>query len=298
MSGSPGGGVELRRLERDGGPAAVCAVDPAGAHPLPVATMADLLAMPVTRARELVDAALARPTDTTLAGARTLAPVDGLTEVWACGVTYRRSREARAQESREADVYERVYDAARPELFLKSLAHKVVADGDPVGIRHDSTLDVPEPELALVLTGAGEVLGYTVCNDMSSRSIEGENPLYLPQAKIYAGACALGPAIRPAWELDAARVVAGLGVSLLVEREGRSAFAGSTSTAELHRRCEDLVEHLFRADVFPAGAVLSTGTGVVPGMDFTLQPGDLVTITIDGVGTLTNPVTRTRPPGP
>jgi len=293
---TPGGRVELRRLERDGGSPVVCAVDPAGVHPLHVATMADLLTLPVARARELVDSALARPADPALADARTLAPVDGLTEVWACGVTYRRSREARAQESREADVYERVYDAVRPELFLKSLAHKVVADGDPVGIRHDSTLDVPEPELALVLTAASEVLGYTVCNDMSSRSIEGENPLYLPQAKIYAGACALGPGIRPAWQLDAARVVAGLAVSLLVERDGRTAFAGSTSTAELHRRCEDLVEHLFRADVFPSGAVLSTGTGVVPGMDFTLQPGDLVRITVDGVGTLTNPVTRTRPP--
>ena len=190
------------------------------------------------------------------------------------------------EESSEADIYGRVYDAARPELFFKSAAWRVVVDGEPVAIRADSGLDVPEPELALVINRFGEIAGYLVCNDMSSRAIEGENPLYLPQAKVYAGACALSAGIRPAWEVDGAD----LAVAVRVTREGVSVWSGATSTARLKRPYAELVDYLFRADNFPDGAVLSTGTGLAPAMDFTLRPDDVVTITIDGVGELTNPV--------
>ncbi len=184
---------------------------------LPVPSVAALLRESVADLRDLV----ARPGDV-VDDARLLAPVDGGTEVWAAGVTYLRSREARMEESSEADIYGRVYDAARPELFFKSAAWRVVVDGDPVAIRADSGLDVPEPELALVINRFGEIAGYLVCNDMSSRSIEGENPLYLPQAKVYAGACALSAGIRPAWEVDGTD----LAVAVRVTREGVAVWSG------------------------------------------------------------------------
>ncbi|SNS72055.1 2-dehydro-3-deoxy-D-arabinonate dehydratase [Asanoa hainanensis] len=248
---------------------------------LPAPSVAALLHETVADLRELV----ANPGDV-VDDARLLAPVDGGTEVWAAGVTYLRSREARMEESSEADIYGRVYDAARPELFFKSAAWRVVVDGEPVAIRADSGLDVPEPELALVVNRFGELAGYLVCNDMSSRSIEGENPLYLPQAKVYAGACALSAGIRPAWEVDGSD----LAVAVRVTREGAAVWSGATSTARLKRPFAELVDYLFRADNFPDGAVLSTGTGLAPALDFTLRPDDVVTITIDGVGELTNPV--------
>ncbi len=248
---------------------------------LPVPSVAALLRESVADLRDLV----ATPGDV-VDDARLLAPVDGGTEVWAAGVTYLRSREARMEESSEADIYGRVYDAARPELFFKSAAWRVVVDGDPVAIRADSDLDVPEPELALVINRFGEIAGYLVCNDMSSRAIEGENPLYLPQAKVYAGACALSAGIRPAWEVDGTD----LAVAVRVTREGVAVWSGATSTARLKRPFAELVDYLFRADNFPDGAVLSTGTGLAPAMDFALRPDDVVTITIDGVGELTNPV--------
>ncbi|MDG4825788.1 fumarylacetoacetate hydrolase family protein [Asanoa sp. WMMD1127] len=248
---------------------------------LPVPSVAALLREPVAAIRTLLDS----PGDE-VGDARLLAPVDGATEVWAAGVTYLRSREARMEESSEADIYGRVYEAPRPELFFKSAAWRVVVDGDPVAIRADSGLDVPEPELALVVNRLGEIAGYLVCNDMSSRAIEGENPLYLPQAKVYAGACALSAGIRPAWEVDGAD----LPVAVRVTREGVAVWSGATSTARIKRPLQELVDWLFRADNFPDGAVLSTGTGLAPAMDFTLQPDDVVTITIDGVGELTNPV--------
>ncbi|HTF07146.1 MAG TPA: fumarylacetoacetate hydrolase family protein [Asanoa sp.] len=248
---------------------------------LPVPSVAALLGERVTDIRALAEA----PGDV-VDDARLLAPVDGATEVWAAGVTYLRSREARMEESSEADIYGRVYDAARPELFFKSAAWRVVVDGEPVAIRADSGLDVPEPELALVINRFGEIAGYLVCNDMSSRSIEGENPLYLPQAKVYAGACALSAGIRPAWEVDGTD----LPVAVRVTRDGVAVWTGTTSTARLKRPFAELVTYLFKADNFPAGAVLSTGTGLAPAMDFTLHPGDIVTIAIDGVGELTNPV--------
>jgi 2-dehydro-3-deoxy-D-arabinonate dehydratase len=216
-----------------------------------------------------------------------LPPIDGRTEVWAAGVTYRISREARVEESTIGNVYDRVYDADRPEIFLKSVAWRVVGDAEPIGIRADSELNVPEPELGLVLNRNGEIVGFTVGNDMSSRSLEGLNPLYLAQAKIYAGACALGPGIRPEWEVDDAT---DLGISVEVLRAGRRSWSATTRTSLMHRTFPDLVDHLFRASTFPEGAVLLTGTGVVPNMSFTLSTGDAVRVSIEEVGVLTNTV--------
>jgi 2-dehydro-3-deoxy-D-arabinonate dehydratase len=223
---------------------------------------------------------------------RSLSPVDGRTEVWAAGVTYERSSEARQEESVVADVYSRVYDASRPELFFKSVAWRVVGTGEPIGVRTDSEIDVPEPELAVVVNAGGEIVGYTVCDDVSSRSIEGENPLYLPQAKVYAGCCALGPGIRPFWEVSDAY---GLGVQVSVQRGADVVWSGETSTKMLHRRLDDLVGYLGRQLGLPDGAVLSTGTGLVPSLDFTLLEGDTVTVTVEGIGTLSNPVVTAAP---
>ncbi|MBO0878474.1 MAG: fumarylacetoacetate hydrolase family protein, partial [Pseudonocardia sp.] len=206
-----------------------------------------------------------------------LPPIDGRTEVWAAGVTYRRSREARVEESTERTVYEKVYDASRPELFFKAPAWRVVTDREPIAVRDDSPLNVPEPELAVVANAAGELVGYLVANDVSSRSIEGENPLYLPQAKMYAGSAALSLGIRPAAELPDAGA---LTISMVVTRGDRTVFEGRTSTAELRRPPAELLDHLYHAQRFPAGAVLCTGTGIVPAMDVTLAAGDLVRITI------------------
>jgi 2-dehydro-3-deoxy-D-arabinonate dehydratase len=225
-------------------------------------------------------------------GVRLLPPADGRMEVWAAGVTYRRSREARVVESeRSSDVYELVYDADRPELFFKSAAWRVTGDGETVAIRGDSGINVPEPELGLVVNRHAEIVGYTVVNDMSSRSIEGENPLYLPQAKIYLGGCAAGPAIRPAWEVpDPYR----LGIALTIRRSGEVAWTGRASTDQLHRRLDDLVAYLFREDAFPHGVVLSTGTCLVPELPFSLAGRDEITITVSEVGTLTSTVVAGR----
>jgi 2-dehydro-3-deoxy-D-arabinonate dehydratase len=213
-----------------------------------------------------------------------LAPVDDQ-EVWAAGVTYRRSRDARMEESETADVYDRVYAADRPELFFKSPAWRVRSPGQPIGIRADSTWDVPEPELAVVIGSDRQIVGYTIGNDVSSRSIEGENPLYLPQAKVYLGSCALGPALVPATLIEPP-----FGIRLEIERNGEVVTGGSTSTDQLHRTIEDLVEWLTRALPFPSGAVLLTGTGVVPGDGFTLHAGDRVRIAVEGLGVLENVV--------
>lgn len=217
-----------------------------------------------------------------------LAPIDGQ-EVWAAGVTYERSRDARREESAGGgDFYDRVYDAERPELFFKAVPRLVAGPGAPVRVRRDSSWNVPEPELALVVSAAGRIVGYTAGNDVSSRSIEGDNPLYLPQAKIYDGCCALGPAIALADEpgLD----LRALPIQLAIRRAGEAVFAGETSTAKMRRRPEELVAYLTRELSFPAGVVLMTGTGIVPPDAFTLEPGDIVEITIRGVGTLANPV--------
>jgi 2-dehydro-3-deoxy-D-arabinonate dehydratase len=252
---------------------------------LAVSSVAELLSVPLDQMREAVEAA-----GEALPGGgpvRLLPPADGLTEVWACGVTYERSSAARQEESDVADVYARVYTAARPELFFKSPAWRVCGDGEPIGIRPDSEISVPEPELALVCNSRAEIVGVTICDDVSSRSIEGQNPLYLPQAKIYSGACAIGPGITPVWEL------AGLGaltITVSVRRGDSVAWSGETSTAQLHRGLDELVEYLFRCASFPHGVILSTGTGLVPELSFTLIPGDEVRIGIDGVGSLSNVV--------
>jgi 2-dehydro-3-deoxy-D-arabinonate dehydratase len=253
-------------------------------QPLAVPSIAELLTMPLDRMRSVVEA-VGQPAGFS---PRALPPVDGLTEVWACGVTYERSSEARQEESDVADVYARVYAADRPELFFKSPAWRVCGDGEPIGIRPDSQISVPEPELALVCNAAAEIVGVTICDDVSSRSIEGQNPLYLPQAKIYAGACAIGPGITPVWELDDG--LGALAISVAVRRGGAVVWSGSTSTRQLHRELAELVEYLFRSFGFPQGVILSTGTGLVPELSFTLAPGDEVEVGIAGVGTLTNVV--------
>ena len=220
---------------------------------------------------------------------RLLAPIDEQ-EVWAAGVTYKRSEEARKAESQGAAAfYAKVYEADRPELFFKATPHRTVGGYDAVGIRRDARWNVPEPEFGLVLTRSLEVLGYTIGNDMSSRDIEGENPLYLPQAKVYERSCALGPAIvlRTAVANPAA-----LAIRMRILRGGRIAYAGETSTANMHRTFADLVGYLGRANAFPNGAVLLTGTGIVPDESFTLAEGDLVEIEIEGLGRLVNPVVQ------
>jgi 2-dehydro-3-deoxy-D-arabinonate dehydratase len=214
-----------------------------------------------------------------------LPPVDRQ-EVWAAGVTYAWSREARVREAVSKEIYVKVYEAERPELFFKGLPEKVVGPNDWVGIRGDSHWNVPEPELALVLNPQMEIVGYTVGNDMSSRDIEGENPLYLPQAKVYRHSCALGPAIVLAESVD----TQDLAIHLDVRRGGESVFAGDTSTAKIHRRLSELAGYLGRYADFPYGAVLLTGTGIVPGDEFTLEDGDQVVIEIASIGVLRNTV--------
>ena len=219
------------------------------------------------------------------AGHRVLAPV-GSQPVWASGVTYERSRAARNAESATPDVYDLVYDAERPELFCKAMPGTSRGPGETVGIRVDSTWDVPEPELTLAVDAGGTIAAFTCGNDMSSRTIEGENPLYLPQAKVYDLSCAVGPCLLPAGDLD----IADLTISLTIRREGQTAFEDSISGAAIHRDLSDLATWLFRANSFPTGTFLMTGTGIVPPEDFTLAAGDVVTVAITGVGSLTNPV--------
>ncbi len=221
------------------------------------------------------------------AGVMPLAPVD-TQEVWAAGVTYLRSRTARQAEAVDGgDIYARVYEAERPELFYKAAARQVVAPLDGVGIRRDASWNIPEPELALLVNPAMEIVGYTLGNDMSSRDIEGANPLYLPQAKVYNRSCALGPALvlqplRTSWPE--------LAIRLRIERGGAQVVSGETHTRQIRRSPAELVEHLGRCLDFPHGAVLLTGTGVVPPDAFTLAAGDRITISADGVGELLNPV--------
>jgi len=216
---------------------------------------------------------------------RLLTPVESQ-EVWAAGVTYLRSKEARMVESEfSANAYDRVYDAVRPEIFFKSLPEKVASPGEPVGIRSDARWNVPEPELALVIDSSGNIVGFTIGNDMSSRDIEGENLLYLPQAKIYTGSCAVGPwIVVGANESDARQ----WGISLEIRRAGKTVFSGETQVNNIKRRFSELVEYLFRSQKFPNGAVLFTGAGIVPPDSFTLEADDSVLIKISGIGTLEN----------
>ena len=212
-----------------------------------------------------------------------LAPVDAHTEVWASGVTYLRSREARMQESDTADVYDKVYDAERPELFFKCAGWRARASNQSIRIRTDASWNVPEPELAVVANAHGEIIGYTAGNDVSSRDIEGENPLYLPQAKVYNGSCALGPGII----LTHADAMRELPVHLSIKRDGADMFQGETSIAQMKRSLEELMDCLFLELDMPGGAVLMTGAGIVPGDDFTLLPGDAVEIRV-GAAALAN----------
>jgi 2-dehydro-3-deoxy-D-arabinonate dehydratase len=285
--------VQLIRYRAGDGAPQVGVLDGDEARPLPgVASMADLLARPLTWIRGACETLLAGPGPdrSSLRRISVLAPVDGATEVWAAGVTYERSMHARVQESLDsADIYDRVYTAPRPELFFKSAAWKVAGPGDRVSARADSQVDVPEPELAAVLNAEGDVVGYTICNDMSSRSIEGENPLYLPQAKIYLGGCAAGPGIRPAWEVADPY---GLTIEMTIIRGGETAWTGQASTAGLRRTVTELAAFLFREDEFPAGVLLSTGTSLVPDLPFTLQAGDEIRIAISEIGELVNHVVR------
>jgi len=253
------------------------------AHLLTVENLAQLFTLEKSALLLTINKALQSASVTDVV--RLLPPVDDLTEVWAAGVTYKRSRAAREEESDQPDVYSRVYDAARPELFFKSVAWRVVGTSEPIGVSSDSAINAPEPEIALVCNVHGELVGVTICNDVSSRSIEGENPLYLPQAKIYAGSCALGPGFVP---IDQISDIYNLEISVAVTRGGNLVWDGVTSTREMHRTFEDLVSYLFLHLDFPQGVILSTGTGLVPSMEFNLSTGDEVTVGIAHVGTLVN----------
>jgi 2-dehydro-3-deoxy-D-arabinonate dehydratase len=220
---------------------------------------------------------------------RTLRAPIGSQEVWAAGVTYFRSRDARMEESKSAgggDFYDRVYKAERPELFFKATANRVVGHGEKVAIRKDASWSVPEPELTILASPSGNILGYTIGNDMSSRDIEGENPLYLPQAKVYNRSCALGPGIL----VSPLPPPSSTEIQMKIARAGQIVFSGSTSLSNMRRDAATLVQFLYRDNVFPNGCFLLTGTGIVPPDSFTLKAGDEISITIDGIGTLINSV--------
>ena len=222
-----------------------------------------------------------------LGSAKLLAPIE-TQEVWAAGVTYLRSKNARMDESEfSASAYDRVYEAARPEIFFKSMGEKVSGPSGPIGIRADAKWNVPEPELALVINSRKELVGFTVGNDMSSRDIEGENLLYLPQAKVYKHSCALGPCIVLGASEEEAR---SWEIAIHIFREGKDVFSGKTSVSQIKRSFRELIDYLWRSQEFPNGVVLLTGTGIVPNDDFTLSPGDRVRINISGIGSIENTV--------
>ena len=216
-----------------------------------------------------------------------VAPISPEIELWGAGVTYLRSRDARKEESGVPDVYQRVYEADRPELFFKSNAVRARGTNAPVGIRYDSDASVPEPEVAIYLNKYREIIGYAICNDMTARTIEGENPLYLSQAKIYIGSTAIGPDITPAWLTP---TPAEMKIKAKILRGTAVAWEAETSLAALNRTLEDLITYLFRCQDFPHGVILSTGTGIVPPLDISLAAGDVVEIDVAGIGKLTNSV--------
>lgn len=221
-----------------------------------------------------------------------LSPVD-TQEVWAAGVTYKRSQVARMEESESAaSHYDKVYTADRPELFFKATSQRISGPGQPLRVRSDSNWSVPEPEFTLVMNSAGKIVGYTIGNDMSARDIEGENPLYLPQAKMYRQCAGLGPCVLLA---EKPLVPEAIEIALTIERDGKSVFRGETRLSQMKRTPEELAGWLFRENEFPAGAFLMTGTGIVPDDNFTLEQGDVVLISITGIGTLTNPIVKDKP---
>ena len=227
--------------------------------------------------------------ETPLADVTLLSPIE-VQEVWAAGVTYLRSKDARMEESDfSATAYDRVYDAPRPEIFFKSLPEKVVACGEPVGIRADAKWNVPEPELVLLMNSLGDIAGYAVGNDMSSRDIEGENLLYLPQAKVYHRSCSIGPWVRVGATEEEARLWE---IRIQIERGSETVFDGAVSVNQIKRGFNELRDFLFQSQLFPFGCALLTGTGIVPDDDFTLEEGDTVRIRIPGIGCLNNPVVR------
>ncbi len=252
-----------------------------------VALDAPLSVLPADQLVSSLEETIAAPIDLSDPGVSLLPPVGRFQEVWAAGVTYKRSEEARETESHNSTVYSRVYNAKRPELFFKALGQDVIGPGGQVGIRYDASWSVPEPELVVVLNARLEVVGFTIGNDMSSRDIEGENPLYLPQAKVYRGACAIGPRI---WLQPGRTDWPQLTIQMTIRRNGQIAFEAETSTANLHRPLPELIDYLGRCKDFPRGACLFTGTGIVPPDDFTLNAGDEVRIRIDPIGELVNTV--------
>ncbi len=250
-----------------------------------IKNLSDALSLHMADFRKAYDAA-----GSTEVKGKLVAPVAIDTEVWGAGVTYQRSRDARKEESGIPDVYQLVYEADRPELFFKATARRTVGHEGEVGIRADAQTSVPEPEVAIVMNKFGELIGMSICNDMTSRNIEGENPLYLSQAKIYYGSNALGPMIRPIWEIvDHEK----LDIYAKIERAGSIVWQAETSLKSLNRSFDDLIDYLFKCQHFPVGVVLSTGTGIVPPLDISLMAGDVVTITVDQIGTLVNKVALT-----
>ncbi|WP_227997626.1 fumarylacetoacetate hydrolase family protein [Nocardia australiensis] len=281
--------MNLVRFLDDDGRAKLGVLDPAGIHPLPLPDMATLLRHSAAEIRELTEQAIETGAIRSLARTPLLAPIDGLTEVWGAGVTYLLSRSARMEESRHDLVYQDVYDAQRPELFFKSAAWRVRTDGEQAGIRPDCPDSVPEPELCLVLNRHAEIIGALVGNDVTARGIEAENPIYLPQAKLYAGSCALSARIVPWWSITAPE---DLGIKMTIQRGQETAFSGETRTSSMKRGYAELIEWLFQANEFPDGVVLSTGTGIVPPLGEGLHDGDVVTVCIDQVGVLTNTIAQ------
>ena len=250
-----------------------------------IKSLSDALSLHMADFRKAYDAA-----GSTEVKGKLVAPVAIDTEIWGAGVTYQRSRDARKEESGIPDVYQLVYEADRPELFFKATARRTVGHEGEVGIRADAQTSVPEPEVAIVMNKFGELIGMSICNDMTSRNIEGENPLYLSQAKIYYGSNALGPMIRPIWEIvDHDK----LDIYAKIERAGSIVWQAETSLKSLNRSFDDLIDYLFKCQHFPVGVVLSTGTGIVPPLDISLMAGDVVTITVDQIGTLVNKVALT-----
>lgn len=279
--------AQLVRYVAQGGEPCVGVLTDAGVHTADVASIAELLTASGPALEQVVAAAAGRDPAHLREDVRLLAPVDGHTEVWGAGVTYARSRDARIEESDRADVYGLVYAADRPELFLKAAAWRVVGPGADIAVRADADDTVPEPELALVVDHAGTIVGYTICNDLTARSIEAANPLYLPQAKTYSRSCALGPGIVPAGAIDDP---ANLAIELRVRRGDALAIQAQTSTAQMRRGFTELVAWLTRELDFPAGAILATGTGIVPRLRDGVLPGDVVEIEIERIGVLSNPV--------
>lgn len=245
-------------------------------------TLTAALQIPLAELREILEKAPG-PEVT----GRELPPLAPESEVWGAGVTYLRSRDARKEESGTPDVYQKVYEADRPELFFKANFRRTVGNGDVIGKRADCTSTVPEPEVAIVINAHEEIVGFTICNDVTSRSIEGANPLYLPQAKSYLGSTALGPRITPSWLAPKPEEMT---INAQIKRGAEVVWSANTALSSLNKSLEHLVGYLFRCQTFPDGVVLSTGTGIIPPLDFIMAEGDIVTIDVAGIGTLENEV--------